>query len=552
MWRVKDLHPRAEQFARTCGISPFLAQIFLNRDMTEEDFKSFTQPCFSALYPATDLPDMKKAVERIKQAVNKGEKILAVGDYDVDGVTSLAIFHEFIKDYPGSFSFYIPHRVKEGYGLNKYAVTKAKKTGTGLIICFDCGTNSFKEIELASSAGIDVIVVDHHHSRDDFNTPFAFINPKRKDCSYPFKDLSAGALSFKLLQALREDDCCEALDLVALSIVCDVVPLKGENRILLNEGLKWIKQTPRMAIKALCDVSRIKQEKIDIFHIGYILGPRINASGRIAHAEDALDVFLTEDKDKLYRKVQKLAEFNKQRKGIEDNILKQAESILSRGFGDEGAIVVSGESWHPGVLGIVASRLAEKYYRPAFVISFDEHRGRGSGRSIHSVHLIEVLEQCSDFLHMYGGHKKAAGIEIFKDNLDLFQERINSLIKENLTPEDFIPVIDIDARMSFKDINMEFIGHLDNLKPFGEENPRPVFVSYSVSKKAAPRRVSNSFSVWLDHQGTTYEGMVYDKDLCQILNYGDSFDIVYSLDRNSYHEVPRLVIKDLRLSQSGN
>ncbi len=554
LWRIKELNPKVEGLALAYDISPFLVQVFLNRGIKKEEFKSFLSPKPVDFHSPFLLPDIKIGAKRIKQATKRGEKVLVFGDYDVDGITSLAIFHEFAKEFPQVFTFYIPHRVKEGYGLNEEVILKAKEEGISLIIAFDCGTRALKEIELAKSLKIDMIVVDHHLLGDEVIKPFAFINPKRKDSNYPFLDLSAAALSFKLLQVLTDSLSREALDLVALSLVCDVVPLRGENRALLKEGLEVIRTSPRLAIKALCDGSSVRQENVDTFHIGYILGPRINASGRVAHAKESLELFLTGDKSKVCGLVSKLSEYNKLRRSIEAQILKEAEAAVKDNGGDEHAIVVSGCDWHPGVLGIVASRLVNKYYRPSFVFSFNKDAeapkqvGKGSARSIESVHLIEALDKCADSLLLYGGHSRAAGVEIKREELDNFREKINALIKEELCPQDLIPAIDIDALLDFKDINTGLVQDLERLKPYGEGNSKPFFAARDISKKSAPKKINSYYSLWLSNEGRTFEGIVYDKDILAIINYADNFDIVFSFQMNYYHNAPRLIIRDCRLS----
>ena len=552
LWKVRELNPKAKELAKAYNISTFLAQVFLNRGIGEGDFASVLDPKFANLHCPSLLPDIEKAVARIKQAVAREEKVLVFGDYDVDGITSLAIFHEFAREFPNVFSFYIPHRIKEGYGLNKEAIAKAKEEKVSLIITFDCGTGAVEEIALAKSLNIDVIVVDHHLIGDDSIKPFAFINPRRKDSKYPFGDLSAAALSFKLLQALTDSLPEQALDLVALSLVCDVVPLKGENRVLLRGGLEAIRQSPRLAIKALCKAGSVKQENIDTFHIGYILGPRINASGRVAHAQESLELFLTEDESKVYDLASKLSEYNKLRRSIEAQILKEAEQKIGDSGGNEHAIVVSGDDWHPGVLGIVASRLADKYYRPSFVFSFNEDSGKGSARSIESVHLIEMLDKCADSLLVYGGHSKAAGVEIKREELENFREKINASIKEDLSPRDFIPTIDIDARLDFNNIDMGLIEGVEKLKPYGEGNSQPLFTAYNISKKGAPRKINSFYSLWLENSERTFEAICYDKDILEIIDYADSFDIVFSLQANYYHNTPKLIIRDCRLSGGKN
>ena len=548
LWKIKELNPRAKDLAEAHDISAFLVQVFLNRGIKEEEFNSFLNPSSLTFHSPFLLPDIEKAARRIKDAAAKKEKVLVFGDYDVDGITSLAIFHEFAAKFPGIFSFYIPHRVKEGYGLNKGAVKKAAKNGTGLIIAFDCGTNANEEIELARSLNIDVIVVDHHHCKEGLTKPFAFVNPKRKDSNYPFSDLSAGALSFKLLQVLTDSDCRQVLDLAALSIVCDVAPLRGENRALLKVGLEIIRKTKRPSIKALCKAGGIKQENIDIFHMGYVLGPRINASGRVAHAKDSLNLFLTNDEAKAIELASKLNGYNKLRKEIGADILREAEEAVNGNVDGNSVIVVSGENWNTGVLGIVASRLADKYFRPSFVFSFDQDMGKGSARSIQNVHLMDFLDKCSDSLLLYGGHSKAAGINIKKSELDNFREKINSLIKEELSPEDFIPSIDIDAVLPFESIEMNLVEDLERMKPYGEGNAKPLFAACNISKKSAPKKINSYYSLWLSNEKRTFEGVVYDKDILALIDYAGSFDIAFSLQMNYYHNAPKLIIRACRLS----
>lgn len=548
IWKIKDLSPDAAVLGQKHKISALIAQILLNRNILEQDFYSFLNHDIASLHSCFSLPDMEKAVKRIKEAVAQKEKILIVGDYDVDGVTSLAIFNEFIKEFSDLFSYYIPHRVKEGYGLNSEVIKKAKAENRTLIIAFDCGTNSIEEVNLARSFGIDMVIVDHHHPKDGLNNPFAFVNPKRKDSKYPFSELSGAALSFKLLEALIGKAAFSTLDLVALSLVCDVVALKGENRTLLKEGLRLLKTSNRPAILALCKIAKIRKENITAFHIGYILGPRINASGRVACASESLQMFLTNDEKEANAIASKLQEYNQLRKGIELNILKEAEQKIESNLSGDYAIVVDGEGWHPGVLGIVASRLADKYYRPSFVISFDEGLGKGSARSIHSVHLMEALEKCSKSLCSYGGHKRAAGLEIFKEGLDEFRKNINNYIKENTQAQDLIPVLDLDLKLSFNDISNEFIEALDALEPFGEENPKAMFASFGVSKKSAAKKINSGYSIWLSDGNKTFEASVYDSGLLDILEYADKFDIAYTLQKNTYHNEPVLAIRDIAFS----
>ncbi len=548
IWKIKETDPGVNQLAQSNNLHPFLVQVLFNRGLKPEEFVSFLNPVWEGLHSPYLLPDMEIAKARVYQAVQRKEKVLVYGDYDVDGITSLAIFNEFACDFPGVFSFYIPHRIKEGYGLNSEAVRQAKKEKVSLIIAFDCGTASSEEINLAKSFGIDVIVIDHHYPGKVSAAPLALINPKRKGAAYPFPDLSAGALSFKFLQVLKGSACRQALDLAALSLVCDVVPLKGENRILLKAGLEALRVSPRPAIKALCAAGSINQKNIDTFHIGFILGPRINASGRVSHPQDALKLFLTQDAVQAASFADKLSAYNSQRRGIEAKILKEAEEKIQDNLNRDKAIVVCGENWHQGVLGIVASRLAEKYYRPSFVISFTEGLGKGSGRSIHSVHLMELLDKCSQELILYGGHEKAAGVHIQKEKLEVFKDKINSLIEENSRPEDFVPVLNIDALLKFSDIDMGLVEQLEKLKPYGEANSEAMFACFNVFKKSPLKKINSGFSLWLSDGLGAYEAVIYDKDILEVINYCERVDIAFSLQADTYHNLPKLAVRGCRLA----
>lgn len=549
LWKIKEIDQSIENFAQQNKLSIILAHLLKIREISQEEIKAFLDPVLDNLHSPLLLPDIEKAVERIKLAVSKREKVLVFGDYDVDGVTSLAIFNEFAKDYSEVFSFYIPHRVNEGYGLNKEAIIQAKNDEVSLIIAFDCGTNATEEFLLASSLGIDIIVIDHHVPKETSLNPYAFINPKRRDCHYPFYDLSSGALAFKVLQVLKPQAYLNCLDLVALSIVCDVVPLRGENRILLKNGLKSIRKTTRPGIQSLCKIAKIKQENITTYHLGFILGPRINAAGRIADAKEALDIFLNEDISLIDGTVEKLQKYNNLRKDLEKDILKQVQLQLDTKGLDDPAIVVWGDDWHHGVLGIIAGRLVNKYYKPSFVFSFSENIGKGSARSIDGIHLMQILGSCANHLPEYGGHRKAAGLSIERENLVIFKDTVNEYIKKNIDPKDLLPVLDIDAKLDFKDITMQFIQELENLAPFGEGNRSPIFASFNLVKKGEAKKINSFYVFWLTDNNHALEVICSDSELIDIFNYGQKFDIVYSLETNTYHNTARLILKDIRLSE---
>lgn len=547
-WQIKDISKQAEKISAKLGIEPTLVNIILNRGVKEDQINSFLYPSLDNLFPAKLLPEISKAKKRINQAILKKEKVMVLGDYDVDGVTSLAVFNEFSKKYPDIFSFYIPDRVKEGYGLSREVVSVAKQQKKKLIIAFDCGTNSCQEIKEAKKLGIDVIVVDHHLPQDKVPKPVALINPKIKNSRYPFLDLTAAGLAFKLLQFIEEKDCYQVLDLVALSIVCDVAPLLGENRILLKEGINYLRKSHRPAIKALCQVAKINQLNISNFHIGYILGPRINASGRIAHANDALELFLTEDLKKAKESALQLNEHNKLRKNIQKQILKEAEERVKNDLCGEHALVVGDKDWHPGVLGIVASRLKDRYRRPSIVVSFNKGIAKGSGRSVEGVHLMDMLDKCSNSLTSYGGHKKAVGMELEEKKLDLFRQDINLAISEDINSKDFIPTLIIDAKLNFRQINTKFIDGLSLLYPYGEANPKPIFLAEKIKKKKDVEKIKSRYCFWLTDGRRVFETISYNKDLAEIISYGKIFDLVFSLEKDNYHNHPRLILRDCRLA----
>lgn len=544
-WQIKKISSRAETLSKKYNLSTPLVQILLNRNVKEEDFLSFLNPSTTSITSAYSLPDMDKAVRRIHRAIKNKEGILLAGDYDVDGITSLTIFYEFIKKYPKLFSFFIPHRIKDGYGLSERAIQKAKEKGCKLIITFDCGTNAQEQIHLAKKISIDTIVVDHHLPKRENKSAFALINPKLQKKDTPYYYLSSAALSFKLVQALDQEVSLKGLDMVALSLVCDIVPLWGENRILLKEGLKHIQNTQRPAIKALCQVGKINQKAIDTFHLGYVLGPRLNASGRMSSAVDSLKILLTESEEEAILIAKKLQAHNQQRKITEKEMIKEAEELLEDDTNN--IIVVHKENWHQGVLGIVASRLVDKYQKPALVISFNEELGHGSGRSVNNIHLEEILNKCSGHLHSFGGHSKACGLSLWKKDLLPFKEKIYQIANREIPSSELIPTLEIDAPLKFSNINLNFLEELDKLKPYGEGNSRPLFITTAVVKKTSLNKKNNFYSLWLESEGITLEGIIYDKDLADIINYGRSFDIVYHLDKNYYYNQPKLIIQDCRL-----
>lgn len=548
-WRITELHPDARELGEKYGLNEILVHILLSRGVKADEFHSFLNPSLNDLYSPYLLPDMHRGVDRLRRAIDQEENIFLFGDYDVDGVTSLVILHEYLKHTPAHVEFYIPHRVEEGYGLNTGAIDEAKEKNCTLIVCVDCGTGADEELKYARDLGIDVIVLDHHTPKKEFYPPYAFINPKRYDCNYPSRELSSGGIVFKFVQALSGKDCFELLDLVALSVVCDVAPVKGENRIFLKEGLQVLRENRRPALKILCEATKIKPENIQPYHLGFILGPRINACGRIASAHEVLDLFLTEDTDSIRGIAQKMNQYNTRRRSIESDIYKEAEALIEKEFKSDQVLVLSKEGWHQGVLGIVASKLADKYSRPAFVIGCEHDRGKGSARSVAGFHIMDALGECQDYLVTYGGHKKAAGIEIMGSHIGIFREKINEVLRTYTAEKPLRPQIEVDAILDFNHITPEFLACLEQLSPFGEENRPPLFVTRGILPKGpAQKSRYTMYSAWLTDSGLTYEAVFYQRNgFLDLINYGKPLDIVYSLERNHYHDSFRLVLKDVRL-----
>jgi len=499
----------------------YLIKVFVDRgfDSTEKINQIFNVDEINLNSPFL-FEDMKKAVERINVAVNKREKIVIYGDYDVDGVTAIVILMKFFKEHYeyDNVDFYIPHRQEEGYGLNHDAVKFLKDKGASLIITVDCGINAKEEINYCVQLGMDVIVTDHHIPDED-KIPYAasaIINPKVSE-KYPDKDLSGAGVAYKLLCGMAEDKNInlndEFLDFVALGTVADVVPISNENRIIIRRGLKKIKNTSNKGLIELKNVSGIN-DKTDIttYHIGYILGPRINAAGRIEHANQAVRLFLSEEPEEIKEIAKNLNLTNEERKKQMKNIEEQAVLLLNNTFKkeDDFIITVYGESWNAGVIGLVASHITKQYNRPAFVMTkSDDGLIHGSGRSIPTVDLYDVLRNVDKYLIKYGGHKFAAGISLKFEDMENFKKYSNDYLKLTKKPEDFEPRLSVDAGIK-ENINFRDIKILDKLKPWGTGNPEPVFAMENVFIKEVRYYKNNTMKFYGTFGGKYYNFILYN------------------------------------------
>ena len=491
-----------DKLARELGLSPLIAHLMVTRGYTErEAAEEFLWPRLSQLHSPDSLPDIEKAVERIRRAVRDKEKIVVYGDYDVDGTTGSAVLLKFFEQLDYKAEFYIPHRVDEGYGLNMNAVKELMGGGMNVMITVDCGSRAIEEIELMQSSGIDVIVTDHHELGDDLPPAFAVINPKTSRSEYPFDGLCGSAVAFKLAWALsqafsEQKKVAEAyrsflmmsLSYVAMGTVADIVPLVGENRIITRFGLTALRESPTPGILALKERADIIDRPIKANDIGFKLGPRINAAGRMGHARDALDLLTTDDESRAQELADLLEDQNDDRKQLVKDIHVKAEKQIEElGLADDPIIVIGEKDWHIGVLGIVASRIVDKHYRPCIAVALNGESGKGSARSIKGFNITDAMASCADILKSFGGHEMAAGMSIEVGKFDDFRKRMIDYGRENLTEEILLPEVKIDAEVLLAQLHPNEVNTLKMLEPFGMGNPSPVFAATGLTVAGPPR-----------------------------------------------------------------
>ena len=514
-WILKSEESQAENdaisdIALSLGINPIIAKLLYNRGYKDSaSAKSFLYMESEMLCDPYDMKDMDKGVARIAKAVKNREKITVYGDYDVDGVTAVCTLYLYLKSLGATVDYYIPNRTGEGYGVSIPAIDSIKNAGTSLIITVDTGITANDEVDYAASVGVDFLITDHHECRAELPNAAAVINPHRPDCPYPFKELAGVGVVFKLICAYEEryggktrikaamKIFSEYADLVAIGTIADVMPIKSENRIIVSYGLKMIESAPRLGISALIDASSSKGDfqssekkkhsgKITSGYIGYTLAPRINAAGRIKTASMAVELFLEKDRQTAYRIADDLCRANKERQAEENSIIKEAYAMIKDlDIDKDPVIVLSADTWHHGVIGIVSSRITERYCRPSILVSFegndspehcDSDVGKGSGRSIKGMNLVDALFNCSDCLIKFGGHELAAGLSVSRGKLDEFRKRINDYAKSNLAESDMVSTFETDAIIDFTDVNIALAEQLRILEPYGVGNPVPTFV----------------------------------------------------------------------------
>lgn len=576
-WLISRTNPELVNYlSKAASISPVLARILINRGLKNTtEIDAFLNAGLSCLSDPYELPDIKAAVDRVKKALAGNERVLVAGDYDADGLTATAIMVYALRMTGLEVCYFIPDRVIHGYGFNPPAVDAAKTLGAKLIITVDCGITSFDTAAYARQKGIDVIITDHHEPLEkkssevgvpsseenkDFIIPeaVAVINPKLQTQSSKLSNLSGAGVAFKFVQALArehelgltEDVCMSLLDLVALGTVADFVPLLGENRIFVKEGLRYIHEAQRPGIRALKQVSGLDGKNLKAGLLSFTMVPRINAAGRMGDAGDVVELFLTASVDEALSIAERLNAANSERQKIELEIYQEAVAQLNR-KGYDASIVLWGKGWHIGVLGIVAARLAEEFCRPVFVLSIEDDIAKGSARSVASFDIHKGLSACAEALIAFGGHKQAAGLKLHASNLPAFEERINNIVKAELKNEDFIAALQIDAPLNLTEISFELIAEMSRLAPFGYGNPEPLFGAKKL-EALYPKIVGrNHLKMRLKQDSTSLDAIGFDMGkMIENLNYSASMDAAFTPTVNEWNngQYLQLNLKALRNS----
>ncbi|HEY1063631.1 MAG TPA: single-stranded-DNA-specific exonuclease RecJ [Daejeonella sp.] len=562
-WVERELENLAAitELQESLNIDRVLASLLVKRGITDfEEARIFFRPELNRLHDPYLMKDMAIAVSRINQAITSGEKILIYGDYDVDGTTSVALTFSFFKKLHSEIDFYIPDRYREGYGISTQGIDYAFENGFSLIIALDCGIKSVDKIDYANERGIDFIICDHHLPGDQLPAAIAVLDPKRSDCTYPYKELSGCGIGFKLIQAyaleydIPFEQVSSYLDLVAVSIASDIVPITGENRILAWYGLLKLNTDPCKGLLALMNISG-RKENLSIMDVVFTIGPRINAAGRIDDAKHSVNLLIADDEAIAIEKSQIINTKNTERKEHDSNITEQALAMIDEDpvLIERKTTVVYNADWHKGVIGIVASRLTEKYYRPTIVMTNSNGYAAGSARSVAGFDLYEALCECSDLLIQFGGHKYAAGLTMKTENIPAFQQRFEEVVAASIPEELLVQAINIDAEIELKQIDPKFFRILKQFEPFGPQNMAPVFVSRNVYTYGAATIVGNKHLKMCVHQDnqTYYNCIGFGLgEYLDLINSGAAFDICYTIEENRWKEKKsiQLNIKGIRAS----
>ena len=565
-WNYLPISPEqaetSQQLSQELGISPILGRLLVERGITTvAEARKFFRPQLPDLHSPFLMKDMDIAVERLNLAMGRKERILIYGDYDVDGTTAVALVYKFIQQFYSNIDYYIPDRYNEGYGVSTKGVNYAAETGVKLVIVLDCGIKAVDEIAYAKEKGIDFIICDHHVPDDVLPDAVAILNAKREDNTYPYEHLSGCGVGFKFMQAFAISNGIEfhhlipLLDLVAVSIASDIVPIMGENRILAYHGLKQLNTNASVGMKAIIDVCGLAEKEITVSDIVFKIGPRINASGRIQNGKEAVELLVEKDLATALNKANQINQYNETRKDLDKSMTEEANRIVAglEGLADRRSIVLFNEDWHKGVIGIVASRLTEIFYRPAVVLTRTDDLATGSARSVSGFDVYKAIEHCRDLLENFGGHTYAAGLSMKAENVQAFTERFEEYVAQHILPEQTSAVIDINAEIDFKDISHKFYNDLKKFNPFGPDNTKPVFCTHNVydygtSKVVGREQEHIKFELVDNKSNNVMNGIAFGQSShVRFIKSKRSFDICYTIEENSHKrgEV-QLQIEDIK------
>ncbi|MBQ6964796.1 MAG: single-stranded-DNA-specific exonuclease RecJ [Bacteroidaceae bacterium] len=556
---------QAAELAEAANVSLPIAQMLVARGIyTAEAARLFFRPQLQELHDPYLMKDMDVAVQRLNEAMGQRERIMVYGDYDVDGCTAVALVYRFLTQFYSNVECYIPDRSEEGYGVSLKGVDYAASQGVKLVIVLDCGIKAIEEIQYAKQKGIDFIICDHHVPDEVLPSAVAILNAKRVDNTYPYLDLSGCGVGFKFMQAFAISNgipfstLIPLLDLCAVSIASDIVPIMGENRILAYHGLRQLNNNPSVGLKAVIDVCGLTGKDLTMSDIIFKIGPRINASGRIQNGKESVDLLVEHDFKKALVLADTINQYNEERKELDKRMTEEASQVVGHmpGIEEKSAIVIYNADWHKGVIGIVASRLTEEFYRPAVVLTLDGDTVTGSARSVSGFDVYKAIQQCEDLLDNFGGHTYAAGLSMKLEHVAEFTRRFEAYVQDHIDPEQTRPNLDIHAVISFRDINSKFQSDLKRMRPYGPDNPKPVFCTqhvydYGTSKVVGRQQEHIKLELVDNKSNRVMNGIAFGQSSeARYIKTKRAFDIVYNIEENSRkHGEVQLVIEDIRISE---
>ena len=568
-WNYEEPTPEqkaaAAKLSQEISVSETLCLLLVKRGITTADeARAYFRPQLQALHDPFLMRDMDRAVDRLNQAMGNRERVMIYGDYDVDGCTAVALVYRFLQQFYSELDYYIPDRYEEGYGVSIQGVDYAHETGVKLIIVLDCGIKAIEEIAYAKSLGIDFIICDHHVPDEELPPAVAILNAKRKDATYPYKDLSGCGVGFKFMQAfaisngIAFSQLIPLLDLVAVSIASDIVPIMGENRILAYHGLRQLSQNPSVGMKAVIDMCGMSGRDITMSDIIFKIGPRINASGRMQNGKASVSLLVERNYQKALEQAQQINQYNEERKELDKKMTEEAQELVknSPDMENKSSIVIYNEDWHKGVIGIVASRLTETFYRPAVVLTRSDDLVTGSARSVSGFDVYKAIQSCADLMENFGGHTYAAGLSLKVEDVAEFKQRFETYVAENIESETVTPNIDVDAMISFSEINRKFYSDLKRMRPFGPENEKPKFCTkqvydFGTSKVVGHNQEHIKLELVDNTSNQVMNGIAFGQSSeARYIKTKHSFDIVFTIEENSYRKGElQLIIEDIRAKE---